>query len=87
MRTDTRMLGMSTPGFATYLAGLSFGKNLAYSWMGWYSARLGNRSLEEYLRESYSSGTEVVDVKVVLSDGTNASCPHELAQITRGVQI
>src|SRR6266542_1536922 len=28
---DTRMLGMSTPSFATYLAGLSFGKNLAYS--------------------------------------------------------
>jgi MMPL family len=31
MRMDTRILGMSTPSFATYLAGLSFGKNVAYS--------------------------------------------------------
>jgi hypothetical protein len=37
--------------------------------MGWYSARLGNR-LEEYLRESYSSAREVIDVEVVPGDGT-----------------
>jgi hypothetical protein len=37
--------------------------------MGWYSARLGNRSLEEYLREGYSSGREVADVEVVPTDG------------------